>query len=62
MEEIHEYFESHSIEELADILEVIYRIAELKGVTQKQLEQIRAQKNKDRGPFSHNLFLVSMEI
>lgn len=62
MEEINEYYESHSIEELADLLEVIYRIAELKGVTQKNLDQIRVQKNKDRGNFSKNLFLVSGEV
>ena len=62
MEEIHEYFESHSIEELVDLLEVIYRIAELKGVDQKQLEQIRIRKNEDRGAFSNNLFLIYGEI
>jgi len=62
MEEIDEYYESHSIEELADLLEVIYRIAELKGVTQKNLEQIRKQKNEERGNFSNNLFLISGEV
>jgi predicted house-cleaning noncanonical NTP pyrophosphatase (MazG superfamily) len=62
MEEMNEYYESRSPEELADLMEVIYRIAELKGVSQKQLEQIRIQKNNDRGDFSENLFLISGEV
>jgi predicted house-cleaning noncanonical NTP pyrophosphatase (MazG superfamily) len=62
MEEIHEYYENRSVEELADVLEVVYRIAELKGIPQRQLEQIRKQKNEDRGSFSTNLFLISGEI
>lgn len=62
MEEMNEYYESRSPEELADLMEVIYRIAELKGVSPKQLEQIRIQKNNDRGDFSENLFLISGEV
>jgi len=62
LEEMNEYYESRSPEELADLMEVIYRIAELKGVSPKQLEQIRIQKNNDRGDFSENLFLISGEV
>lgn len=62
MEEITEYYESRSVEELADLIEVIFRIAELKGVSQNQLEQIRTQKNVDRGDFSDNLFLISGDV
>jgi predicted house-cleaning noncanonical NTP pyrophosphatase (MazG superfamily) len=61
MEEIQEYYESHSVEELADLLEVIYRIAELRGVTHEHLDKIRTRKNEDRGGFSNNLFLISGE-
>lgn len=39
-EEVKEYQESHEVEELADILEVIYAIAETQGVSKKQLEDI----------------------
>lgn len=62
MEEIREYYESHSVEELADLLEVIYRVAELKGVPANELDMIRTKKNSERGSFSKNLFLVSGEI
>ena len=57
-EEVKEYSESKSIEELADILEVITRISELKDVSQEQLEQIRKKKSDERGIFSDNLFLI----
>jgi predicted house-cleaning noncanonical NTP pyrophosphatase (MazG superfamily) len=58
LEEVTEYQESKSIEELADILEVVYRIAELKGSSSSDLEAIRNKKLVDRGGFKNNLFLV----
>jgi predicted house-cleaning noncanonical NTP pyrophosphatase (MazG superfamily) len=57
-EELEEYEQSKSVEELTDILEVIFRIAELKGTTKDDLEQLRDKKSKDRGGFNDNLFLV----
>ncbi|KEQ56387.1 phosphoribosyl-ATP pyrophosphohydrolase protein [Marine Group I thaumarchaeote SCGC AAA799-N04] len=58
LEELQEYQESKSIEELADILEVIYRISELKGSSKQNLEEIRVKKAENRGKFEKNLFLV----
>lgn len=57
-EEIQEYQQGKSVEELADVMEVIYRIAELRGVPREELEKIRGKKAKDRGGFEKNLFLV----
>ena len=57
-EEIEEYLESKSVEELADAIEVIYRIAELKGISNEKLEMLREEKASKRGKFSANLFLV----
>lgn len=57
-EEVSEYQNDKNPEELADILEVIYRIAELKGVSKEELEKIRIKKVKERGGFEENLFLV----
>jgi len=57
-EEVSEYQNSKDPEELADILEVINRIAELKGISKEKLEDIRLKKNKDRGSFKNNLFLI----
>ena len=58
VEELVEYQESKSTEELADILEVIYRISELRGTTKEQLEEIRQIKSKERGAFKDNLYLI----
>ena len=45
-------------EELADILEVIYRIAKLRGISKEELEEIRIKKVEKRGGFDKNLFLI----
>ena len=57
-EEVAEYQSDKNPEELADILEVIYRIAQLKGISKEELENIRAKKNEERGGFEENLFLM----
>ena len=56
-EEVAEYQNDKNPEELADILEVIYRIAKLKGISKEQLEKIRLDKVEKRGAFEDNLFL-----
>ena len=58
LEEVNEYLESKSESELADILEVIYRIAELRGLKQLDLEKIRKDKTLTHGTFSKNHFLI----
>ena len=57
-EEVEEYLESKSVEELADAIEVIYRIAELKGMSNEKLEMLREEKANKRGKFNDNLFLI----
>jgi len=57
-EEFQEYQKSKSVEELADILEVISRISELKGMSKEQLEELRLKKINERGQFKENLFLI----
>ena len=61
VEELEEYQESKNVEELADILEVIYRISELKGVVSDELDKIRQKKAEQRGKFDDNLFLVDSD-
>ena len=60
-EEVNEYTESKDVEELADLLEVIYRISELRGVNSDELDKIRKEKTKERGKFDSNLFLIDAE-
>ena len=61
IEELTEYQESKDVEELADILEVVYRISELKGITSDELDRIKNEKAKKRGKFADNLFLVDTD-
>jgi len=57
-EELAEYEQNKSPDELADILEVVYRIAELSGYSREKMETIRIKKVEERGGFEENLFLV----
>jgi predicted house-cleaning noncanonical NTP pyrophosphatase (MazG superfamily) len=57
-EEVTEFQNDKNPEELADILEVIYRIAQLRGISKEELEEIRIKKVENRGGFDKNLFLI----
>jgi len=57
-EEVTEFQNDKNPEELADILEVIYRIAKLRGISKEELENIRINKVEKRGGFDKNLFLI----
>ena len=57
-EEVTEFQNDKNPEELADILEVIYRIAKLRGISKEELENIRIKKVNERGSFEKNLFLI----
>lgn len=56
-EELAEYHKDQNIEELADLLEVIYAAAKARGHTVDQLEQIRAKKASERGVFEKRILL-----
>lgn len=49
------------LEELADLLEVIYSLAKVHGATIEELEQIRGKKAVARGSFEEKLFLIKTE-
>jgi len=57
-EEVSEYQNDKNPEELADILEVIYRIANLRGITKEELEKICIKKSEERGAFEKNFYLI----
>ncbi|PKK91198.1 MAG: phosphoribosyl-ATP pyrophosphohydrolase [Candidatus Wallbacteria bacterium HGW-Wallbacteria-1] len=61
LEEVSEYLESGSLEELADILEVMRGIVEVRGESWQNLEAIRADKSSSRGGFAGRIFLESVE-
>jgi predicted house-cleaning noncanonical NTP pyrophosphatase (MazG superfamily) len=56
-EELAEYHKDQNIEELADLLEVIYAAAAARGYSREQLETVRAQKAEERGGFGKKLLL-----
>lgn len=56
-EELAEYHESGSIEELADLLEVIYSAACARGSSPEELELVRVRKAEERGSFKNRILL-----
>lgn len=56
-EELAEYQESKSLEELADLLEVMQSVVTARGWSLAQLEQVRAEKTSKRGGFHKKLML-----
>ncbi len=56
-EECAEYQADKSIEELADMLEVMYAIAEARGWSVSELETVRREKAEKRGAFEKRIFL-----
>ena len=59
-EELLEYRKDKTVEELADLLEVIYALAKTHGVTKEQLEDLRDQKAQKRGAFDNKILLKSV--
>ena len=56
-EELAEYHKDQNIEELADLMEVIYAATIARGYTLDQLEQVRAEKAAKRGGFAKKILL-----
>ena len=60
-EECAEYQADKSLEELADMLEVMYAIAEARGYSVAELERVRAEKAEKRGGFKDRIFLERVD-
>ena len=56
-EEVEEFLEKPSVEEAADIVEVLRAICELKGIDLSTLEEVRQQKATERGSFKQRIIL-----
>ena len=59
-EELAEYHKDQNIEELADLLEVIYAAAKARGYTLEQLERVRKEKAEKRGGFEKRILLKTV--
>ena len=60
-EELAEYQESKSLEELADLLEVMAAVVKARGYSWEELERIRARKREKRGGFEERILLIESE-
>ena len=58
-EEVAEYLESKEIEELADVLEVLYALCE--GHSVDELRKVYEKKRAERGGFSKRILLLGKE-
>lgn len=56
-EELQEYHQSGSLEELADLVEVIHAVVRARGWSLAELERVRAEKAATRGAFEKRLLL-----
>ena len=56
-EELAEYQQSKSLEELADLLEVMEAVVRARGYTWAQLTETRKKKLEDRGGFEKRILL-----
>lgn len=59
-EELDEYKENEDVEELADLVEVIYGILKHRGISISEFEKIREDKNSKRGSFNDGILLLEV--
>ena len=59
-EELAEYQENKSVEELADLLEVIWAVAVARGSSIEEVEAIRQDKAAKRGGFEKKILLTEV--
>ena len=60
-EELTEYHEDQNIEELADLIEVVYAAVIARGYTLEDLERARAEKAESRGQFTKKILLKEVK-
>jgi predicted house-cleaning noncanonical NTP pyrophosphatase (MazG superfamily) len=56
-EEINEFIEAESIEEMADVLEVIDAIIDFKKFNKNELQKVKNIKAEERGKFENRIIL-----
>ncbi len=61
LEEVQEYLSDQNIEEIADVMEVIYTLLDIHGWTFEDVEKVRKEKAQNRGSFKEKIFLESIE-
>jgi len=59
-EEVQEYLDVQNVEELTDILEVVFALAKTHGLSEAELLHLQKQKREEKGAFDQKLFLVEV--
>ena len=60
-EEVSEYLADYSVEEMADVMEVIYAMLDFRGITMEEVEKVRLNKRNLKGAFKNKIFLKAVE-
>lgn len=60
-EEVEEFIQDDTLEELADILEVIDAIKEFKQIDELELQSIKEKKKQTNGAFTQRIILDSVD-
>ena len=60
-EEVSEYLADYSVEEMADVMEVIYAMLDFRGITMEEVEKVRLNKRNFKGAFKNKIFLKDVE-
>lgn len=61
LEECHEFIEENNLEELADVMEVIEAIIQLKGIQWDKVRKIQEEKRNKKGAFNKKIYLEYVE-
>lgn len=61
LEESNEFIADHSIEEMADLIEVIESIKKSHNLENEEIEKVRLEKKAKKGGFKEKLYLVEVE-
>jgi predicted house-cleaning noncanonical NTP pyrophosphatase (MazG superfamily) len=59
-EEVGEFIEDKNLEELADVMEVLFALADNLGYSEEDLVRKREEKREDRGGFKEGVVLQSV--
>lgn len=58
-EEVNEFLEDKNLEELADVMEVLFGLADSLGFSEEELIKARDKKREERGGFEEGIVLKS---
>jgi predicted house-cleaning noncanonical NTP pyrophosphatase (MazG superfamily) len=61
-QEVEGFLQSRNIDDLVDVIELVYALSSAMGVPPKELERFRAQKAEERGGFEEGIILVETKL